>query len=276
MLPRGGPPRRAGGGATRTRRRARSARRRLEDEDRAPVEELRQDAAERGPDRGAERAGGRPDRDAAGGRAGERREERERAGEQQRGADPLEAAEDDQRRQAPRRRRADEPAKKSEQARRGSPGPTSTRPTNGTSANAVTRDDEVVRRDHPRDADDARVERAVDVGQREHDDRRVRERHRDRRRDRARPARASGEPFIFHRGVLDMSPRSMSGGQSPGTALGDRPARGAAPRLVSSCDPPPRAAFPGRVPRGHGRGQSPDMARRDSGPRSGRTRPARG
>ena len=59
------------------------------------------------------------------------------------------------------------------------------------------RDDEVVRADHPRDADERRVELAVEVGQREHDDRRVRESdghacgQRDREDPRVRPGSAT-------------------------------------------------------------------------------------
>ena len=53
------------------------------------------------------------------------------------------------------------------------------------------RDDEVVRGDHPRDADERRVERAVEIGQRENDDRRVGERDRHRRRHRPDQPRAA-------------------------------------------------------------------------------------
>ena len=61
--------------------------------------------------------------------------------------------------------------------------PASTRRTTGTSRNAHHGDDEVVGRDHPGHADDRGVERAVEVGQCEHDDRRVRERDGHRGRD---------------------------------------------------------------------------------------------
>ena len=49
-------------------------------------------------------------------------------------------------------------------------------------------------------------------------------------------------------------------GQSPDTARGDGQPCEAAPRLVSVGGPPSRPMFPGRVLRGHGRGQSPDVA----------------
>ena len=81
--------------------------RRLNHEDRAPVEELREHAAEHRTERRAEHGNRRPERGAGRPRAAQPSEQRERRRQEQRGAESLDAAEDDQRRQIPRRGAAD-------------------------------------------------------------------------------------------------------------------------------------------------------------------------
>ena len=70
-------------------------------------------------------------------------------------------------------------------------------------------DREVVRGDRPRDADDRHVERAVEVGEGEHDDRRVGDRERDRERDDGDEEGISTEPRRHGRGFdIRLLPRS--------------------------------------------------------------------
>ena len=157
--------------------------RRLHDEDRPPVEELRQDAAQHRPERRAEHRHLRPERNPGLPSAGEPAEERDRRRQHERRAEPLDAAEGDQHRQVHRggaadRRGGEEDEPHLRDAARVEP------PGEEGDHRRGDRDDEVVRGDHPRDADERRVERAVEVGQREDDDRRVGERDCHRRRHR--------------------------------------------------------------------------------------------
>ena len=141
--PSGARPRSAGGGSPRASGWSaatigRGRQRRLHGEDRAPVERLREDPAERGPDRGAERAGSDPERDRPPSVAAQDDEQRQRRGEQERGADPLGDA--SRRRATPR---LSESAHTIEETKK-TPSPASasqagrTRRTNGSSANAPT------------------------------------------------------------------------------------------------------------------------------------------
>ena len=159
-----------------------SCHRRLGDEDRAPVERLGERPAERGSERGAECPGERPDRRSGARRSGERDEHGKRAGEQQRRADSLDAPRRDQERQATGRRAGDGRGKKEDEPC-------------GKNELAVDpvheqhererrdRDRDVVRSQHPRHALDRGVELAVELRQRENDDRRVGEGETDNRGD---------------------------------------------------------------------------------------------
>ena len=151
--------------------------RRLRDEDRPPVERLREHAAERGPEREPERPGRRPARAP---------EHRQRARQEQRGADALDATRGDQEAQALRGRAGDrggeeEPEPGSEQHGRAQPVHEQQQRQRG------HRDREVVGGHDPRDAFDRGVEPPVELGQRQDDDRGVRERDRDRGRERPAP-----------------------------------------------------------------------------------------
>ena len=157
-----------GGDRARRQRRGRRQRdRRLGDEDRAPVEQLRQDAAERGAGGGAGHGGAHPE-PAARAAAVEGVEGR---GQQRRGAERLERTHDQQQLERVRARAADRRGREQQRA--------------GSAGGAVVqrggqrqreRQHERVDADHCRDALDGRVELEQQLRQRERDDRRVRER----------------------------------------------------------------------------------------------------
>ena len=146
---------------------------RLEGEDRAPVERLGQQPPDRGPQRRADRRGHAPAPHA---------ERRQRAREQERAAERLDYAQRDEQLERPGEAQPAEPA-----ANRISPPcrhDARARPAHEPDhERRRDHDGDVVDRDHERDAADRGVELAQQVGQREHDDRRVREGERDRRPD---------------------------------------------------------------------------------------------
>ena len=155
---------------------------RLRDEDRAPAERLRQDAAERRAEREPERPREDPDPRTIRRRAGKRAEHRERTREEQRGADALHGPGADQKPEAVRERACDRRAE--EHGQPGCEHPRRPEPVDEQDERERRdRDRRVVGRDDPRDALDRRVEARVELGKREDDDRRVGEGDRDCGRD---------------------------------------------------------------------------------------------
>ncbi len=180
-----------GGDRARRQRRGRRQRdRRLGDEDRAPVEQLRQDAAERGAGGGAGNRG--PDPEPTAGPAPV--EGVEGRGQQRRGADRLERTHDQQQLERVRARAADRRGR--EQKRAGSPGGAVVQ---RGGQRQRERQHERVDGDHCRDALDGRVEFEQQLRQRERDDRRVRERE----------ASRDGDQGASHTGLS--SSRTVSG-----------------------------------------------------------------
>ena len=154
--------------------------RRLQVEDRPPVEDLREQTTHGRADHRADHTGTRPESPPGCGRSLQGGQHGERGAEHQRGSGTLKAPGDHQARglvaRSCRERRTN--------AKRASPKTTSNlgfarRATRREQQGAHT-DDERVGRDDPRHADDRGVELAVDLGEGEDDDRGVGERERDR------------------------------------------------------------------------------------------------
>ena len=178
--------------------------RRLRDEDRAPAEALREDPAEHRAERGAECSRHRPDGHAASPRAEQHPENRQRAGEEERSAETLDATGPDQEPEIVGDGARDRCGDEEEQA--------GTEDEVGSEAMHAEdedergdRHDDVVRGDHPGDALDRGVELHVELGQCEDDDRRVGERHRhgagDRRHEQEPPG-ASQARRLLRGGLL--------------------------------------------------------------------------
>ena len=153
--------------------------RRLDEEDRPPVEQLGEHAAERRADSDADGAGHRPPPPGPPLASDDRAEHGERPGQQSVAPTPWTP------RAASRNARlVATPATSEAAANTATPATTSdsgrTRRWTSATGTAVDRDDQRVRRQHPRHPDDRRVELGVEVGQGEGDDRRVGERQPDR------------------------------------------------------------------------------------------------
>ena len=185
-----GPARGGGPPATARATRASAASGRLDEEDRPPVEQLGQQATEGRAERGADRGGPGPPRPARRVGAPQGAEHGDAAAEEQGGADALRrtgrrAA---RRTSRPGRRRATPPANSDEpdagEHRRAHPAGQQR------DAEGGDGDDHGVGGQHPRDADDGRVELAVEVGQGQHHDRRVGEGEPDRDHEQRRQHRA--------------------------------------------------------------------------------------
>ncbi len=154
--------------------------RRLDEEDRPPVGELGEDTTERRPGRRADRGRGRPPSAGAALAGHHRREDGERSGEQQRGAEALHATGDEQHGQPWRRAGGQRGDREHDGA--GQDEGTGAQPAvQQRHGDRDHRHGERVGRQHPGDADDGRVELGVQVGQGEGDDGGVGEGQRHRR-----------------------------------------------------------------------------------------------
>ena len=146
--------------------------RRLHEEDRPPRQELREDAPERRPGGGAHGGGRRPASPAPLGRAAQRAEHGKRPGQQQRRSHALSGPGHEQRAQG--RGQSGGQAGPTEQGQpdeRDRQRPEA--PARQCERDGGHRHDQRIRREHPRHADDGGVERGVEIGQGEGDDRGV-------------------------------------------------------------------------------------------------------
>ena len=233
----------------------------LQQEDGSPVEELGEQAPERRADHGSGDTGAGPQPATCGSRSVQRGEHRQRGPEHERRPGALQAPGEHEPGRLVRDACAERcececrEARDDEQPR--------IRPTSeGSQQEPADAHDERVGGDDPRDADDRGVELAVDLGECEHDDRRIGERERDRHHERdrpdrqARPRRARGAGGISVTGGgggqarATEPPRSWPSipheatgavaGASVGSDLGDRDQRKsdvAAPRSADTTTP---------------------------------------
>ena len=204
--------------------------RHLEQEDRLPGDELGQQAADAWAERRPERARGGPDRRGPALGADPGGQQLERRADAGRAPRRLHAAGGEQEPRSSRRARRRGSRARTRSSRRPPPGP---RPSAGracAAGTAVDRQNEVEADQHPGDRGDRDVELAVDVGERENDDRRVGE-HESRRRARApasvpEPSRgARSSPRRARTGAARRRPQP-----SPGARWTRRRRRGSADR----------------------------------------------
>ncbi len=157
----------------------RRGQRRLDGEDRPPVEGLREDTAESGADRGAERSGADPEGDGTPAVTAQLDEQRQRRAEQEGGADSLRDPPANEYLEAVRQRTHDRRGQEDDQTGKREPG----RPHSADEEQepeGADDDGEVVGGHDPRDTRNRRLELDEELRQREDDDRRVGEGDRDR------------------------------------------------------------------------------------------------
>ena len=181
--------------------------RRLHGEDRAPVERLREDAAQRGPDRGSERCRRRPRARSRAAVSAQDDEQRQRRGEKERGPDPLGDPPADEHSEAVRDRAHDRGHEEDAEPREREPGGPNP-PQERQQRERADDDREVVGGDDPGDLRDGRLQLEEELGQREDDDRGVRERDRD--RDDERDLERKAMPGCGGRDVDARQPSSRS------------------------------------------------------------------
>ena len=165
----------------------------LQQEDGSPVEQLGEQAPECRADHGSGDTGAGPQPATCGSRSVQRGEHRQRGPEHERRSGALQAPGEHE----PGRLVRDACAERREcecREARDDEQPRIRPASEGSQQKAADAHDERVGGDDPRDADDRGVELAVDLGEREHDDRRVGERECDRNHERDRPDRQAAAP----------------------------------------------------------------------------------
>ena len=172
--------------------------RHLGHEDRLPRDQLREQAADRGPERRAGHAGGGPDAHGPALAAGQRGQQLERRAHRRRAADALHGARPDQERER-RRERAGRRGRGEEHEAAGAHLPGGPARGQASRRHGRERDRQVEGRDDPGDVGDLRVVLAVDRRQREDDDRGVGQHEPDGQRDRRDPQVRSGASYASGR-----------------------------------------------------------------------------